>query len=64
MDMAVGGAAAPVAISSFGINNLPFSLGSTTLQAMSWNGGQPVINFSQNGSTVTTHYHQAEDEIA
>lgn len=61
-DNAVGGLGTPVAIESFGLNSLSFQLGSTTLQGMSWNGGQPVINISQNGTAATTTFHQAENE--
>lgn len=61
-DNAVGGLANPVAINNFGLNPVGFMLGSTTLQAMSWSGGQPLINIVPNGTAATTTFHQAEHE--
>ena len=61
LNLAVGDMST-VAIANWGLSPLNFQVGSTTLQGMSWDGGQPVINITPNGTAATTTYHQAEDE--
>lgn len=63
-DSAVGGLGNPVTIPSFGLNPVAFTLGATTIQGLSWNGGFTNMDISQNGTSATTSYGQAENENA
>jgi len=63
-DSAVGGIGNPVTIPSFGLNPVAFTLGATTIQGLSWNGGFTNMDISQNGTSATTSYGQAENENA
>lgn len=63
-DSAVGGLSSPVTIPVFGLNPVLFTLGSTTIQGVNFNGGYPTMDINQNSTAPSTTYSQAEDGVA
>jgi len=60
-DSAVGGLGNPITIPAFGLNPVSFTLGSTTIQGLNFNGGYATMDVNQNSTAPSTTYSQAED---